>query len=160
MVCTESKNTRKLVLHSEPRLSRNSSQLMDSSSTQPTNYNGTPEWVNIPDLYPVGYLTQISVGVNDVWAVRSDGGCFHYYPSFGFDLYVQPWYEAFSQITAGADGAWGLNGLSGVAGPTVRFDPNSQSAIVVPGNFSQISSGSGAGGWAVNSAGQVFTFVR
>lgn len=110
------------------------------------------KWVQI-----AGTLQQIAVGVNDVWGLDKSGFAYHYQPSSGF---VQlPGSQKFTQITAGGDGAWGINPTIAF-GLTVRFDPNVQNAIAIPGDFSQISSGSGAGVWAVGANGQIFSFIR
>jgi hypothetical protein len=109
-------------------------------------------WVQI-----AGTLQQIAVGVNDVWGLDKFGYAYHYESLAGFAQ--MPGTAEYTQIVAGGDGVWGINPKY-TSGNIIRFDINVQVAIVVPGVLSQISSGSGAGVWGVNSAGQVFSFVR
>jgi hypothetical protein len=128
-------------------------------STPISQYNfGTQEWVAVPApaFSQAGYFSQIAVGVDDVWIRSAAFYVYHYQPSLGFVPLPANQPQTYDQIATGGDGAWGLT----TSGQPVRFDPNAQIAIEVPGNFSQISVGSGAGVWAVNAAGQVFTFVR
>ena len=100
-----------------------------------------------------GTLTQISVGVNDVWGVNGSNGVFRYNPTSG----------SFNseggntiQVAAAGDGVW----LIDTSNKIWRFDSISESFVNVPGVLKSIAVGSGAGVFGINSAGQVFTFVR
>ncbi len=61
-----------------------------------------------------------------------------------------------AQIAAGGDGVW----LVDTSTHIWRFDSSSESFVQVTGNLTNISAGSGAGVFGVNSGGSVFTFVR
>ncbi|MGD0213893.1 MAG: tectonin domain-containing protein, partial [Terriglobales bacterium] len=60
------------------------------------------------------------------------------------------------QIAAGGDGVWLLDTSDNIW----RFDSSREAFVEVTGPFKNISVGSGAGVFAVNSSGAVFTFVR
>ena len=71
---------------------------------------GTQKWIGVPlKLIGVDFLTQLAVGVNDVWAIGFCFGAYHYEPALGLVLYPRPWGQGCYQVTAGADAAWGLN---------------------------------------------------
>jgi len=109
-------------------------------------------WVQI-----AGTLQQIAVGSNAVWGLDKFGYAYYYEDSVGF---VQmPGTQEYSQIVAGGDGVWGINPAY-IPGLILRFDINVLTSPAVPGLLTQISSGTGAGVWGVNSAGQVFSFIR
>jgi Tectonin domain len=108
-------------------------------------------WVNIG-----GSLQQIAVGVNDVWGLDGSGKVYRFDRSAGFILIDGS--QVFTQIAAGGNGAWGIT--TNPNENIFRFDPNVQIEVSVPGVLTQISSGSGAGIWGVNSAHAVFSFVR
>ena len=98
-------------------------------------------------------LTQIAVGVSGVWGVNNSNQVYRYDPNTtGFDQVA----GTLVQIAAGGDGVWGLDPL----GQIWLWDPSSASFVQVDGVFKSFAVGSGAGVWAVNSSGQVFTFVR
>ena len=100
-----------------------------------------------------GTLTQIAVGVNDVWGINIDQEVFR------FDPNTNNWVLAganVEQVAAGGDGAWLIAGSDDV----YRFDSGSESFLELTGNLKSIAVGSGAGIFGVNSANQVFTWVR
>lgn len=113
------------------------------------NFN-TSAWTQIQ-----GFLSQITVGANDVWGLDSTGKVYRYEGASGFVLIDGA--NVFTQVVAGGNGAWGINDN---AANIVRFDPNVEGEIGVPGVLSQIAVGYGAGVWGVNSAKAVFSFVR
>jgi hypothetical protein len=105
-------------------------------------------------------LTEIAVGVNDVWGTNSSNQIFRYDPNTGAFVEIP---GALAQIAAGGDGVWGVNSSNEI----FRFDSSSAgrgtaevSFVQVPGTLTSIAVGSGAGVWGVNSSGEVFTFVR
>jgi hypothetical protein len=109
-------------------------------------------WVQI-----AGSLQQIAVGSNAVWGLDKNGYAYYYENAGGF---VQmPGTQTYTQIAAGGDGVWGINPTY-TSGNILRFDISVLTSPAVPGLLTQISSGTGAGVWGVNSAGQVFSFIR
>jgi hypothetical protein len=105
-----------------------------------------------------GSLQQIAVGVNDVWGLDKAGNAYRYQGSAGF---VQTVGARFIQLVAGGNGVWGI--VTTAVPPytgILRLDPNVETAVAVPGVLTQIASGYGAGVWGVNSADQVFSFIR
>jgi len=64
---------------------------------------------------------------------------------------------AFSDIEAGGEGVWGVDLYSG---HPYLLQNARQKFIQIPGVFSAISVGSGAGVWAIDNAGQVYVFSR
>lgn len=102
-----------------------------------------------------GTLQQITVGANDVYGLDGAGKVYRYEGASGFVLIDGT--NVFTQVVAGGNGAWGINTN---AANIVRFDPNVEGEIGVPGILSQIAVGYGAGVWGVNSAESVFSFVR
>ncbi|MGO4883793.1 MAG: tectonin domain-containing protein [Bryobacteraceae bacterium] len=116
------------------------------------NFAG-PQWIQI-----AGSLHQITVGVNDVWGLDDAGNAYRYEGAAGFVMIVG---GGFTQIVAGGNGVWGIVNPAVYPNTTIlRLDPNVQTAVAVPGVLTQIASGYGAGVWGVNSADEVFTFVR
>jgi hypothetical protein len=100
-------------------------------------------------------MSQITVGVNDVWGIDSSNQIFRYDPNTnGFvQLGNSP---QLRQIAAGGDGVWGVDPI----GQIWRFDSSSASFVQVDGVLKSIAVGYGAGVWGVDSADEVFTFVR
>jgi hypothetical protein len=60
------------------------------------------------------------------------------------------------EVAAGGDGVWAIN----TSNEIFRFDPSREEFVQVTGSLKNIAAGSGAGVFGVNSADQVFTFVR
>jgi Tectonin domain len=100
-----------------------------------------------------GTLTQISVGVNDVWGVNGSSNVFRYDPatqkfnSVGGNT---------AQVAAGGDGVWVVSTSNDI----LRFDSSSATFVQITGILQSVAVGSGAGVFGINSAHQVFTFVR
>jgi hypothetical protein len=102
-------------------------------------------------------LTQIAVGVNDLWVIDTRGGSdtlLRLDPNNGGSwVFI----GSASQVAAGGDGVWALN----ASGNTIwRFDPFSNALIQVEGSLTSIAVGSGAGVWGIDSSNQIFTFIR
>jgi hypothetical protein len=96
---------------------------------------------------------EIAVGVNDVWGVKTFNNVFRYNPvsrTFNSDG------GNTAQVTAGGDGVW----IVDTSDHIWRFDSSSASFIQVPGVLKGIAAGSGGGVFGINTADQVFTFVR
>jgi len=126
-----------------------------NSSGQIFQYNFVNQtWVQIG-----GTLQQIAVGVNDVWGLDGLGRVYRYEGSAGFVLIDA---APFSQIVEGGDGVWGLTPSIWVNGTNtiVRFDPNVEIAVAVPGSLTQIAVGYGAGVWGLTAGTEVYSFVR
>ena len=100
-----------------------------------------------------GTLTQISVGVNGVWGVNSLNDVYQYDPTTHKFNRVD---GDTVQVLAGGDGVWMINTVDGI----VRYDSSSGSFGNDTSGLKSIAVGSGAGVFGINSAGQVFTFVR
>jgi hypothetical protein len=106
------------------------------------------------------FIQQITVGVNDVWALNSDGDIYRYNAAYFISfvpLGVGP-DAGFAQIAAGGDGVWAMekdvfseNGF--------RFDPLVGYFVPEGELWTQVAVGSGAGIWVINSSDQVFTWV-
>jgi hypothetical protein len=100
-----------------------------------------------------GTLGTISVGVNDVWGINGSSQVFRYDSKTGlFNLVAAP----VGEVAAGGDGVWAIN----TSNEIFRFDPSREEFVQVTGSLKNIAAGSGAGVFGVNSADQVFTFVR
>jgi hypothetical protein len=113
----------------------------------------TQKWVQTE-----GALAQIAVGVNDVWGLDIVGNVYRYEGSSFVQINANTNYTQMSQIAAGGNGVWGSNALTH---SVVRYDPNVEVDVLLQGTIlTQIASGYGAGVWGVNSAGQIFSFVR
>ena len=109
---------------------------------------GTEQFVQV-----YGTLTQITVGVNDMWGINSSGSAFRFDPGTGQWI----WLGSFAnQVAAGGDGVWLINAANNV----YRFDSSADTFVQVSGSLISVAVGSGAGMFGVNSAGEVFTFVR
>lgn len=100
-----------------------------------------------------GTLTQISVGVNGVWGVNRLNDVYQYDPATHKFNRVD---GDTVQVLAGGDGVWMINTVDGI----VRYDSSSGSFGNDTSGLKSIAVGSGAGVFGINSAGQVFTFVR
>ena len=98
-------------------------------------------------------MTQISVGVNDVWGINGGDQIFRRDPNT--DSFVQIG-GALAQIAVGGDGVWGINSGDEI----FHFDSTSGSWVQIIGSLKSIAVGSGAGVWGINSENQVFGFVR
>jgi virginiamycin B lyase len=104
-----------------------------------------------------GNLTQVAVGVNDVWAINSSNKVFRFDPNIANPLVpIGGILQTFKQIAAGGDGVWAVS----LSNEIFQFQEDPESFVQVPGTLTSIAVGSGAGVWGVNSSGQVFTFVR
>jgi hypothetical protein len=100
-----------------------------------------------------GALTQINVGVNDVWGVTGGHQAYRYDPATNsFNLIS----TNASTVSAGGDGVWMLD----TSGNVWRFDSSAEKFVQTSGILKNIAVGSGTGVFGVTSASQVFTFVR
>jgi len=110
---------------------------------------GTQSFGQVP-----GSLTQIAVGVNDVWGIIDSSNAIFRYDARtdNFNFVV----AGAAQVAAGGDGVWAISVDDGIN----RFDSSPEIFVEVTGSLRSISVGSGAGVWGINSSNQVFTFVR
>ena len=91
--------------------------------------------------------------MNDVWGVNVSNNVFRYNPTSKTFL-SQGGNTA--QVTAGGDGVWIVDTSKNIW----RFDSSSASFVEVPGVLKIINAGSGAGIFGINTADQVFTYLR
>ena len=119
-------------------------------------------------------VEQISVGVNDVWAVSSYPiyQILNWAPSTQYDIYGVTLGVSANQTATGGDGVWVIYDTSGANGLIARYDfqLGINSGEYGSGGFSppfsltspavQIAVGSGAGVWAIDTENRVYAFVR
>jgi len=122
---------------------------------------GAQKFVQVPGA-GAGTLSQITVGINDVWGFGFGG--IQEYTVYRYDPNSFAWISygagggVGDQVVAGGDGVWVIDAPDSVyhmdsLGYATGFEQ-------VPGALTSIAVGSGAGVWGVNSSHQLFVFVR
>ena len=123
--------------------------------------SGSEEWTRVGGGYE-GTLQQITVGVNDVWGLDGYGTVYRYDPIYGTFVSNPSWgnvgYDV-TRIAAGGDGVWTVVGGTDYV---EFFNPSTQSLerlepFLSP--WAQITVGSGAGIWMLNSSNQIYNFI-
>jgi hypothetical protein len=102
-------------------------------------------------IYTFFGFAELAVGADGgVWAIDTSSSIVWQYDSFGDGF--QHTYSVGTQIQAGGDGVWVLNGQK-----IYRFGPPLQ-FVQVPGSLVSISVGTGGGVWGIDSLGNVRAF--
>ncbi len=96
-----------------------------------------------------GSFPILAVGPNGgVWGIDTGNGDVRVYGDGGFFHYLSC---CFSQIQAGGNGVWTLNGNS-------VYHLDTRGFVQIPGSLVSISVGTGGGVWGIDSSHQVFAF--